>query len=396
MRKHNRRLVERLLLASLILIVGIIITEYFNNKTDINLAYEEENTYSYNEIPDIVQENTSKEIQAYFCNLDNCTAKLIELIGSSNTTHCALFDLSLKGVIDALNRSFLEGKDVKLIVDNENYKKVSSLEFAKQDTSSQLSHNKFCIFDFDNGNKIEIDVNNQINSNNNRINNKKNIVLTGSFNPTGRAYVNDNNIIILQSQYIASNYENEFNELWNGIFSKGNAVKYPITILNGIKIENYFCPEDRCEMHSNEILKQANKSIYFMAFSFTSDVLANTIVKKHNQNKGSKDRLMAKENSEIEVLGIYEKSQASIWKEYTYLTDTPLKIFADKNRYNMHHKVFIIDNATVITGSYNPTKGGNNKNDENILIIHDKKIADKFAKEFFRIYNLANSKNENI
>jgi phosphatidylserine/phosphatidylglycerophosphate/cardiolipin synthase-like enzyme len=52
----------------------------------------------------------------------------------------------------------------------------------------------------------------------------------------------------------------------------------------------------------------------------------------------------------------------------------------------MHHKVFIIDNKTVITGSYNPTKNANERNDENILIIHDKKIAEKYLKEFERIY----------
>ena len=48
----------------------------------------------------------------------------------------------------------------------------------------------------------------------------------------------------------------------------------------------------------------------------------------------------------------------------------------------MHHKVFIIDNRTVITGSFNPTKNGDTRNDENILIIHDEKIAGKYLEEF--------------
>jgi len=58
----------------------------------------------------------------------------------------------------------------------------------------------------------------------------------------------------------------------------------------------------------------------------------------------------------------------------------------DSNKYNMHHKVFIIDNETVVTGSYNPTSSGDEKNDENILIIHDKGIAKKFLDEFDRVW----------
>ncbi len=53
----------------------------------------------------------------------------------------------------------------------------------------------------------------------------------------------------------------------------------------------------------------------------------------------------------------------------------------------MHHKVFIIDEKIVITGSYNPTKNANENNDENLLIIHDKKIAEKYLEEFNYVYS---------
>ncbi|HDJ96691.1 MAG TPA: phospholipase, partial [Candidatus Aenigmarchaeota archaeon] len=45
-------------------------------------------------------------------------------------------------------------------------------------------------------------------------------------------------------------------------------------------------------------------------------------------------------------------------------------------------KFFIIDNETVITGSANPTKAGYKRNDENLLIIHNKDLAKIYAKEF--------------
>ena len=51
----------------------------------------------------------------------------------------------------------------------------------------------------------------------------------------------------------------------------------------------------------------------------------------------------------------------------------------------MHHKVFIIDNKIVVTGSYNPTKNGNEHNDENMLIMHDAMLAEKYVAEFSRL-----------
>lgn len=52
----------------------------------------------------------------------------------------------------------------------------------------------------------------------------------------------------------------------------------------------------------------------------------------------------------------------------------------------MHHKVFIIDEKVVVTGSFNPTAGGNERNDENILIIEDEAIAKRFVEEFWKVY----------
>ena len=58
----------------------------------------------------------------------------------------------------------------------------------------------------------------------------------------------------------------------------------------------------------------------------------------------------------------------------------------DGNSKNMHHKVFIVDKKIVVTGSFNPTKAGDTKNDENIMIIYDEEIAGRFLLEFERVY----------
>ncbi len=288
-------------------------------------------------------------ISVYFCPRDNCNSKLVNLIkNSSSSVYCALYDIDLKDVIYALaNKS--HSIDVKIIIDNDNFNNQIKGEGVRIDNSNQLMHNKFCIFD-----------------------NKK--IFTGSFNPTERgAYKNNNNMLVIYSKYLAENYKKEFDELWQGNFGKGDKVKNPIIYLNNIKIENYFCPEDDCAWHITDVLNSANKSIYFMTFSFTSEKIANSIINKYGKG--------------LDVKGVFEKSQRSKYSQFDRMKDFGLDVKWDNNSYNMHHKVFIIDNKTVITGSFNPTKSANKRNDENILIIHNKEIADKYLREFNLIYD---------
>ncbi|HLC75483.1 MAG TPA: phospholipase D-like domain-containing protein, partial [Candidatus Nanoarchaeia archaeon] len=50
------------------------------------------------------------------------------------------------------------------------------------------------------------------------------------------------------------------------------------------------------------------------------------------------------------------------------------------------------DNSTVVTGSMNPTKNGDETNDENVVIIKDKEIAELYLKEFERVWDAAKEK----
>ena len=45
------------------------------------------------------------------------------------------------------------------------------------------------------------------------------------------------------------------------------------------------------------------------------------------------------------------------------------------------------DALTVITGSMNPTKNGDERNDENLIIIKDETIARLFLEEFGRVWD---------
>ncbi|RMF55738.1 hypothetical protein D6745_01240 [Candidatus Woesearchaeota archaeon] len=281
-------------------------------------------------------------INVYFCPRDDCEDKLLFLIEMSNKSiDCAFFDIDLEKVIMALE----EKQDIaRLVIDNNNFDKVNGLNFVKKDDDRQLSHNKFCVFD-------------------------KKVVLTGSWNPTVRGtFHNNNNMIIIKSKFLSKNYEDEFEELWQGKFGAGRKVKDPIVVFNGFEIENYFCPEDNCEEKLVKALMKANNSIKFMVFSFTSDDVGDAIIKKAEEG--------------VKVEGVFEKFQNSRWSEYEKMKENSLKVVFDNNKGFMHHKVFIIDEKVTVTGSYNPTRNGNEKNDENMLIIHDKNLTASFLEEF--------------
>ena len=178
---------------------------------------------------------------------------------------------------------------------------------------------------------------------------------------------------MLYSKFIAQNYEDEFQELYNGIYGRGEKVKNNEVMINGKSVENYFCPEDECAKQVIAKIKGAEKSIRFMAFSFTHDGIGQAIIEAKNRG--------------VDIKGVMEKMQNNKWTEFDRLKQAGIDVKWDNNPYNMHHKVFMIDDKIVITGSFNPTASGDTNNDENVIIINDEKTASKFLTEFDRVWN---------
>lgn len=294
---------------------------------------------------DIRETNLAPEV--LFCPADGCETRLRTLIESANVSiHCALYDVELEGIVDAL-KAKAKDIDVQLVTDKDNTKHLYGIDYVSNIGTHQLMHDKFCIIDSE-------------------------IVFMGSYNPTITGMKNDNNMLVIYSKYLSSNYEDEFSELESRVFGSGEKVRNPVIYLNDIRYENYFCPEDKCAEHIIELISGATDSIDFMCFTFTHDGIGDALVDAHNRG--------------VQVRGVFEKFQKSKWCEYEKLLENDVPVIWDSNPKNMHNKVFIIDKTIVVTGSFNPTKAGDTKNDENILIIHDKEIADKFTDDFERIH----------
>ena len=95
----------------------------------------------------------------------------------------------------------------------------------------------------------------------------------------------------------------------------------------------------------------------------------------------------------VEIQGIFEKDQLdSSGNDYPAFLKSGYDVHLDTNTGLMHHKVIIIDGEVVVTGSYNFTQSADEKNDENLLIIHDPQVAALFEQEFKVIYDQAQGK----
>jgi len=86
---------------------------------------------------------------------------------------------------------------------------------------------------------------------------------------------------------------------------------------------------------------------------------------------------------------IESRNAGEEYSQYDQLRGVVHDVLTDGNPYIMHHKVIIVDDVTVILGSYNFTASAKTRNDENLLIIHDPKVAALFVAEFGRMYEQA-------
>jgi phosphatidylserine/phosphatidylglycerophosphate/cardiolipin synthase-like enzyme len=111
-----------------------------------------------------------------------------------------------------------------------------------------------------------------------------------------------------------------------------------------------------------------------MAFSFTTDEIGEAV--------------RARAEDGVTVAGVMETEQvnSNIGTEYDLFKQAGLDVYKDGNEGLLHHKVMIIDESIVILGSYNFTNSAETKNDENMLVVYNKDIAEQFIAEFQRVY----------
>ncbi len=289
-------------------------------------------------------------------------AELAEAIDQARlSVDAAIYDLNLWSLRDALIEAHRRGVAVRVVTESDNIDspEIQALREAGipvlGDRREGLMHNKFILID-----RLE--------------------VWTGSMNFTiNGAYRNDNNLIRVQSSRLAKDYIAEFDEMFEddqfGAGSPANTPN-PSFSVDGNLIEVYFSPEDGTAARLIELISGAQDSVYFLAYAFTEDDIADAMVERARDG--------------VTVAGVIDSGQAdNQGSEYERMVAEGLDVRLDGGSGRMHHKVIIIDGQTVLTGSYNFSASAETRNDENTLVIHNSRIAEQYLDEFERIFDHA-------
>jgi phosphatidylserine/phosphatidylglycerophosphate/cardiolipin synthase-like enzyme len=133
--------------------------------------------------------------------------------------------------------------------------------------------------------------------------------------------------------------------------------------------EVYFSPHGGCTDAITRELNKAKSTILVQAYTFSSAPIAKALVNAHKRG--------------VMVEVILDKSQRTQkYSSATFLYNQGIPVRIDAQHAIAHNKVMVIDGDTVITGSFNFTKAAEESNAENLLIIHDKKLAERYIKNW--------------
>lgn len=290
------------------------------------------------------------------CDTQVCHEVLNQINKSNSSIDIALYGWDDNPVIyNALVRAKARGVKIRIVYDtssNSYYPKLSNfVKIANEkstDSPKILMHNKFMIFD-------------------------NSSIITGSMNfaKTGFSGFNSNCIFFINSKEIANIYEKEFNQMLQGKFHNSKSqLSHNTIVLGDTKVTPLFSPKDK--IITNNVLpliQNAKKYVYIPTFIITHDELANELI--NAKKRGVDVKLI------IDATNVY--SRKSKIKELRS-AGVPVKVenYAGK----IHSKSIIIDDEYIVAGSMNFSNSGENKNDENVLIIENKTLA-RYYKGFF-------------
>ena len=127
----------------------------------------------------------------------------------------------------------------------------------------------------------------------------------------------------------------------------------------------YFSPHGGCTDAIVKELGKAKSEILVQAYSFTSKEIAKALIEAHKRG--------------IPIQIILDKSNRSgKYSAGDFTAHMGIPTYIDSRHAIAHNKIIIIDRETIITGSFNFTRAAEEKNAENLLILHSKDLAKEY------------------
>ncbi|GMU96290.1 phospholipase D-like domain-containing protein [Ignavibacterium album] len=309
----------------------------------------------------------------------NFAQKLIERINATTySIDMAVYSFAdLPDVANAIIAAKNRGVKVRVVYDNRTTQNSmqtlinAGIPFIKRTSGlNGIMHNKFFVFDA----RDTIAVNDWL--------------WTGSWNITLNESTWENNVVEINDPTITQAYTIEFEEMWGSSgdtpnptnarfgFQKSDNTPHIFNI-GGREVKVYFSPSDGVMNKIVSTINTANKDIYFALYAFTRSDIATAMNNRFTAGV-------------TDIRGLIDQVNTS-GSQYSFL-NTFAEMFGNVGA-TMHHKYGLVDatqvysNPYVITGSANWSNSASNDNDENVIIIDDIFIANKYMQEFKKRYN---------
>lgn len=289
------------------------------------------------------------------------------------------------GIAGAINAAYARGVQVRVIYDGSTSSAMIPLLnsgiptlASPNDVAYGIMHNKFVIFDAN-----VSDAN-------------KPFVWTGSTNWTVSQIdgPDRNSVIVIQDQALALGYKIEFEEMWgsntmtpNSTLSKFGPDKMNNTPhsynIGGKVVNSYFSPSDGANAKIISSINSANIDIDVATMLVTRSDIANALINKYNSGLSNTNIVVDSQNPTGNQINTIQSGLAT----------NHAVVYSGSGI--MHHKFMVVDNydstsdPQVLVGSHNWSSSAENKNDENILIVHDLNIANQYFQAFAYLYQFA-------
>lgn len=130
-----------------------------------------------------------------------------------------------------------------------------------------------------------------------------------------------------------------------------------------------FTPGENCTEEVVQEIAKAKQEILVQAYSFTSVPIAKALSEAFVRR--------------VKVSVVLDRSQENgKGSEAEFLAGAGIPVYIDSAHAIAHNKVIIIDESVLITGSFNFTKAAQDRNAENLLVLHSPTLAMSYLKNW--------------
>lgn len=134
--------------------------------------------------------------------------------------------------------------------------------------------------------------------------------------------------------------------------------------------ETCFTPHTQCGNFIVDHINHAKQNIRIQAYGFTSEKIIKALIEAKNRGVS------------IEIILDRSNFQKKKLDTIKLLRKHSIRVYRDNAKGIAHNKIMIIDNAKVITGSFNFTKNADYNNVENVVVLDDVNVASKYTKNW--------------